>query len=119
LQKYLYAAANPVNRIDPNGRQDIVDYTLLLGYVTLATATVVVAVNQEQQTHAVGNLIQAVVEEIKENICWGLYIAETADCGGLYPDDWNYDGCMETAWLNLERCKHNLAPIPYVPSTPR
>jgi len=56
----------------------------------------------------VGNLIQAVVEEIKENICWGLYIAETADCGGLYPDDWNYDGCMETAWLNLERCKHKL-----------
>lgn len=52
LHKYLYGAANPINRIDPTGRNTQVENALLIGSITLST--VAVAVDYEQRTHDSG-----------------------------------------------------------------
>jgi RHS repeat-associated protein len=80
FHKFLYTAANPVNRIDPSGHMTLVEKTLLIGAVTLSTAAV--AVNYEQRNHAAANLMafaganitliwQRFVNVIE---CWNAYI---------------------------------------------
>ena len=44
LHKYLYAGGDPIDMIDPTGRQDMIEYTLLIAKATtgafcLGTAT--------------------------------------------------------------------------------
>ena len=34
LHKYLYAGGDPINMIDPTGRQDMIEYTLLIAKAT-------------------------------------------------------------------------------------
>jgi hypothetical protein len=46
-----------------------------------------------------------------DDICYQLYLAETADCGSRYTDDKEYDACMEVAEINYQRCKDKMEPI--------
>jgi RHS repeat-associated protein len=66
LHRYLYADANPVNRLDPWGLTTAAEYTLILGMTTTVLAT---AAYYENQTHAAANIIQAVGEGVRELEC--------------------------------------------------
>ncbi len=43
FHKYLYAAADPINRIDPSGRANVISYTSIMAWSLPATATLAVA----------------------------------------------------------------------------
>ena len=58
LHKYLYAAADPANRVDPRGDQDVAESALLIGAVSLPLAAGLV--RYEQQSHALRNLGAAI-----------------------------------------------------------
>ncbi len=88
---YLYADDNPVNRTDPTGREAVVEYELTV---------------ERSETETV-----EVAKVVEEDICYELYLAETADCGAIYTDDLEYEACMERAWFNLFRCREGLPPI--------
>jgi RHS repeat-associated protein len=45
-------------------------------------------------------------------VCYELYLAETADCGARHTNDEDYNACMEVANLNYTRCKQGLPPVP-------
>ena len=120
LHKYLYAAADPVNRIDPRGRMEMVDYALLVGGITLST---VVAVNYELKTHAAANLIAWVgtgIAAVMEKVDCVLRLAECIeDCqpelesGGEWPFRKCVAACMESAG-----CSYTI-PQPWYQPPPR
>ena len=65
---------------------------------------------------AIGNAIDWLkrksCSEKLDDVCYQLYLAQTADCGERHTDDRTYERCMEVAWLNYQRCKDNMPPIP-------
>lgn len=80
-----------MNRTDPTGREAVVEYELTV---------------ERSETETV-----EVAKVVEEDICYELYLAETADCGAIYTDDLEYEACMERAWFNLFRCREGLPPI--------
>jgi RHS repeat-associated protein len=55
LHRYLYAAGDPINRLDPRGREDFADYLMEVKRVLVARPTVAIGV-----AAAIGCLIPAV-----------------------------------------------------------
>ena len=74
----------------------------------------------DQNKDKAENLIEEVGKATRKGWCQAKYLLETAECGEMYwgADDWDYDGCMETALLNRTRCEQGLPPVPYRPSNP-
>ena len=107
LHKYLYAAADPVARIDPSGREELVDQALLIGAITLPV--VVAAVNYEQKTHAFGNLLVASASSIggiwEQTLCYLQFAKDLAECAQFATVP-GFDGsvCVAEARRRLKGC---------------
>ena len=91
LHKYLYAGGDPVNRVDPLGREE---YEEEIGFT---------APEEEKAVQEVG-------EEEKQNICLELYLIDLAECEAL-DDPEEFGVCKQKALLNRYRCEQGLPPI--------
>jgi RHS repeat-associated protein len=89
LHKYVYTQNNPVNRVDPSGLD----------------------IEEEGALSEIPEETVKPLENVRGNVCYELYLAETAECGATITDDKEYEACMEKAWLNLYRCRQGLPPI--------
>jgi RHS repeat-associated protein len=88
---YAYASNDPVNRIDPSGRADFLEY--LSNLVSKIRVRI------------------AVLRMAQEDVCLSLYSAEVLDCSTIL-DPALRDACLIRAQLNLFRCQEGLPPFP-------
>jgi RHS repeat-associated protein len=93
LHKYMYGAANPVNRIDPSGRDTAVETALLAGAVSLPLAAGLV--RYEQQSHALANLSVAVGD---------LTVAAAVAVGRTTDEVRKYVKCLQRLLLDNKAC---------------
>ena len=91
---YAYGSTDPANRVDRSGLQDIFEDAEL---------------NAKNETpFAAARRIGQVAEG---DICYAIYLADTASCGEFVTDDAAYEACMARAWFNLFRCDQGLPRI--------
>jgi RHS repeat-associated protein len=107
LHKYLYGRANPVNRIDPSGNVEMVDYSSLLGALVLSTFA---ATYYEARTHALASIVEKVASGVRgrwqRTLCYAQFAIDIAECAAyeMQVPGFSFYWCYKAAVGRLKDC---------------
>jgi RHS repeat-associated protein len=100
--KYLYAAVDPVNKLDPTGRQSVAEESLLIGGVTVLFAS---AAYWEYKTHVGAEAVRAFWYSAARMIeCLNKLARDMKACADAYPPGPARQACFDAARAAYRRC---------------